>query len=101
MQQINVTNEVPAELEPESQRIMGGMTESETEFLKISPTEMIVLSFDDLKEPSLLRLLAMEWVMENISKNDKRLASLPRALKEELEARQSLMGEQRRSKWMK
>ena len=62
---------------------------------------MIVLSFDDLKEPSLLRLLAMEWVMENISKNDKRFASLPRALKEELEARQSLMGEQRRSKWMK
>ena len=40
MQQINVTNEVPAELEPESQRIMGVMTESETEFLKISPTEI-------------------------------------------------------------
>ena len=103
-----MTYELPTEIEPESKRlwIMGGMTKDTTLVADVTarksvpPSEMIVLSFDDLREPSPLRLLAMEWAVDHTSKNDKGLADLPKDLREELESR-SFMGEQRRSKWMK
>ena len=96
-----MTYELPAELEPESQKlwIMGGMGDKTVR--KSVPPAMIVVSFDDQREPTPLRLLAMEWAIDHTSKNDNGLADLPRNLMEELESRRSWMGEQRRSKWMK
>ena len=79
---------------------MGGIPLDNT-VRKLVPTEMIVVSFDDLREPTPLRLLAMERAVDHTSKNYKGLADLPRDLREELESRRSLMGEQRRSKWKK
>ena len=78
---------------------MGGMAYNAVK--KSVPPEMIVVSFDNLKEPTPLRLLAMEWAVKHTSKNNDGLADLPRDLREELESRRSLMGEQRRSKWKK
>ena len=56
---------------------------------------MLVVQIDDQRKPTPLRLLAMEWVVENTSKNDKGLMDLPRDLREELESRRSWMGKQR------
>ena len=90
-----MTYELPKELEPESQRlwIMGGTT-GNLENRSI-PKEMIVMSFNNQRKPTPLRLLAMEWVVENTSKNDKGLMDLPRDLREELKSRRSWMGKQR------
>ena len=93
---------LPAELEPESGRlwIMGGMTEKE-DYQKVCPTEMMILSFNDQREPLPLRLLAMEWAVKHTFKEDKRLLDLPGSIMKELESRQSWMGKQKISKLMK
>ena len=72
---------------------MAGLT-GDSEYRSV-PNEMIVMSFNNQRKPTPLRLLAMERAVENTSKNDKRLTDLPRDLREELESRRSWMGEQR------
>ena len=73
---------------------MGGIQD---DLVKVK--EMLVVQIDDHRKPTPLRLLAMEWVVENTSKNDKGLMDLPWGLREELESRRSWMGEQRISEW--
>ena len=93
-------SEHSAVLEPESQRlwIMGGMSDDVTK-------EMLVVQFDEQREPTPLRMLAMEWVIDGwgslwrmikLSKNDQGLQDLPRDLMEELESRRSWFYKQRR-----
>ena len=73
---------------------MGGIQD---ERLKAKDKEMLVVQFDDQRKPAApLRLLAMEWVVDNICKNYKGLQDLPRDLREELESRQSWRDQQRR-----
>ena len=101
-----VTIELLKELEPESKNlwIMGGMTVKEykeNSYDKFSPEEIVVVSFGDQQEPSPLRVLTMEWSINNLSGNDKRLMELPRALTEEIESRRSWKSELLLSKPMK
>ena len=101
-----VTMELLTALEPESKRlwIMGGMTIKENQedgYDKFSPEDIIAVSFDDQQEPTPLRLITMEWIISNISENDKRLMELPRALTEEIESKRSWKDELLISKPMK
>ena len=61
----------------------------------------MAVSFEGHKEPSQLRLLAMEWAVKHTAKEDKGLEDLPVDLREELESRRSWMGELRRWDWTK
>ena len=69
---------------------MGGIQD---DLVKVK--EMLVVQIDNQRKPTPLRLLAMEWAVENTSKNDKGLTDLPRDLREELESRRSWMGKQK------
>ena len=72
---------------------MGGMPDDKK---RPKPREdMMAVSLDGHKEPSRLRLLAMEWAVKHTAKGDKGLADLPVDVREELESRRSWMGEQR------
>ena len=97
-----VTMELLTALEPESKRlwIMGGMTQKDGND-KLNSEEIVVVSFDDQQEPTPLRLLTMEWIINNISENEKRLMELPRALTEEIESKRSWKDELLISKPMK
>ena len=63
----------------------------------VKDKEMLVVQFNDQRKSAApLRLLAMEWIVDNISKDYQGLQDLPRDLREELESRQSWMDQQRR-----